>query len=61
LLSAFGASAIPAGLLVICIMMGKNVAKNPGTGLTAGILLMWAGFVTLAVLASVILHKLMKH
>ena len=61
LLSAFGASAIPAGLLVICIMMGKNVAKNPGTGLTAGILLMWAGFVTLAVLASVILYKLMKH
>lgn len=61
LLSAFGASAIPAGLLVICIMMGKNVATNPGAGLTAGILLIWAGFVTLAVLASVILHKLMKH
>jgi len=61
LLSAFGASAIPAGLLVICIMMGKNVATNPSAGLTAGIGLMWAGFAALAVLASVTLYKLLKH
>jgi lipopolysaccharide export LptBFGC system permease protein LptF len=61
LLSAFGASAVPAGLLVVCIMMGKNVATNPGAGLTAGILLMWAGFSVLVLLASVILHRLLKN
>jgi lipopolysaccharide export LptBFGC system permease protein LptF len=61
LLSAFGASAIPAGLLVICIMMGKNVAKNPGLGLTLGVLLMWAGFAVMVVLAAVIVHKLLKN
>jgi len=61
LLSAFGASAVPAGFLVICIMMGKNVAKNPGVGLTTGVLLMWAGFAVMVVLATAIIHKLLKN
>ncbi len=61
LLSAFGASAVPAGLLVICLMMGKNVANNSGVGLTAGIGLMWGGFAVTVLLASVILHKLLKN
>lgn len=61
LLSAFGVSAIPAGLLVICLMMGKNVATNPGAGLTAGLVLMWSGFAVMVVLASVIVHRLLKN
>lgn len=61
LLSAFGVSAMPAGLLVVFIMMGKNVAKNSGVGLTAGLLLMWAGFALMILLAAVILHKLLKN
>ena len=61
LLSAFGVSAIPAALLVVCIVMGKNVATNPGAGLAAGIILMWSGFVVLVVLASVIVHRLLRN
>ncbi|MBN1796250.1 MAG: LptF/LptG family permease [Sedimentisphaerales bacterium] len=61
LLSAFGASAIPAGLLVVCIMMGKNFAKNPGGGLTAGVLMMWGGFAVLVCLAAGLLYKLLKN
>lgn len=61
LLSAFGASAVPAGLLVICLMMGKNVATNSGVGLSAGIEMMWGGFAVIILLASVILHKLLKN
>jgi hypothetical protein len=61
LLSAFGASAVPAGLLVMCLMMGKNVANNSGVGLSAGIGIMWGGFVLTALLALVILHKLLKN
>ncbi len=61
LLSAFGASAVPAGLLVICLMMGKNVANNSGVGLSAGVGLMWGGFAVIVLLASVILHKLLKN
>lgn len=61
LLSAFGASAVPAGLLVICLMMGKNVANNPGVGLTVGILLMWAGFAAMVSLSVFIVHKLLRN
>jgi lipopolysaccharide export system permease protein len=61
LLSAFGASAVPAGLLVVCLMMGKNVANNSGVGLSAGLGLMWGGFAVIVLLASVILHKLLKN
>jgi hypothetical protein len=61
LLSAFGASVVPAGLLVLCLMMGKNVANNSGVGLSAGVGLMWGGFGVTGLLASVILHKLLKH
>jgi lipopolysaccharide export system permease protein len=61
LLSAFGASAVPACLLVICLMMGKNVANNSGVGLWAGVEIMWGGFVVIVLLASVILRKLLKN
>jgi len=61
LLSAFGASSVPAAILIICIIAGRNVTKNPGTGLNQGIGLMWSGLVFLLALVSVIYQKLLKH
>ncbi|MHC4641009.1 MAG: LptF/LptG family permease [Planctomycetota bacterium] len=61
LLSAFGASSIPAAVLIVCIMMGKNITKNPGAQAGSGILFMWGGLVFLSVLAVGIYHKLLKN
>jgi lipopolysaccharide export LptBFGC system permease protein LptF len=61
LLSAFGASSIPAALLVVCIMMGKNVAKNPGSKALPGIVLMWVGLIVLSLSAVGIYRKLLKN
>jgi lipopolysaccharide export system permease protein len=61
LLSAFGASSVPAAVLIVCIMMGKNITKNPYTQVSSGIVLMWASLVLLSVLAVVIYRKLLKN
>ncbi|MHC4462423.1 MAG: LptF/LptG family permease [Planctomycetota bacterium] len=61
LLSAFGASSVPAGVLIVCIMMGKNITKNTGAQAGSGIVLMWIGLVFLSLLAIVIYHKLLKN
>jgi lipopolysaccharide export LptBFGC system permease protein LptF len=61
LLSAFGASSVPAAVLIVCIMMGKNITKNPGTQVSSGIVLMWAAIVLLSVLAVMIYRKLLKN
>ncbi|MDD5458575.1 MAG: LptF/LptG family permease [Phycisphaerae bacterium] len=61
LLTAFGVSAIPAALLIVCIMMGKNITKNPGSGVDLGLLLMWSGLAILTVLALGIYHKLVRN
>lgn len=57
LLTAFGASAIPAAMLIVCIMMGKNIANQ---FLTLGILLMWASLLALTLLTAAIYRKLLK-
>ncbi|MHC4110542.1 MAG: LptF/LptG family permease [Planctomycetota bacterium] len=61
LLSAFGASSIPAAVLVVCIMMGKNITKNPDAQAGSGIVLMWGGLVFLSLLAIVMYRKLLKN
>lgn len=61
LLSAFGASSIPAAVLIVCIMTGKNITKNPGSTAGSGIVLMWGGLVFLSVLALGIYRKLLKN
>ncbi len=61
LLSAFGASSVPAAVLIVCIMMGKNVTKNLGAQAGSGIILMWAGLAFLSLLAMVIYRKLLKN
>ena len=61
LLSAFGASSIPAAVLIVCIMTGKNITKNPGSTAGSGIVLMWGGLVFLSLLAVGIYRKLLKN
>ena len=61
LLSAFGVSSVPAAVLIVCIMMGKNITKNPGAQAGSGIVLMWGGLVLLSLLAVGIYHRLLKN
>jgi lipopolysaccharide export LptBFGC system permease protein LptF len=62
LLTAFAASVAPALALVVCIMMGKNIAKNPSAVIAPfGIILMWAGLVVLSVLTLVLYRRLLRH
>ena len=61
LLSAFGASSVPAAMLIICIMMGKNVATNVGAHAGSGILLMWIGLAALTALMMVIYRRLLAN
>jgi hypothetical protein len=61
LLSAFGASSVPAAVLIVCIMMGKNITKNPYTQVSSGIVLMWAALVLLSAFAVMMYRKLLKN
>ena len=61
LLSAFGTSSVPAAVLVVAIMMGRNVTKNLGAQAVSGIVLMWAGLLFLSLLAVVIYRRLLKN
>lgn len=60
-LAAFGASAIPAGVLIVCIMMGRGVAKNAGAHAGSGVMWMWAGLIALSLLVVAIYRKLLKN
>jgi len=61
LLSAFGASCVPATVLIVCIMSGKQLTENLGAQNVSGIALMWAGLTFLSLLAVVIYGWLLKH
>jgi lipopolysaccharide export LptBFGC system permease protein LptF len=63
LLTAFGASSIPAAGLLVFIMMGKNMARNQFSqaGADMGIGLMWIGLVLLTVFAFVLYRKLFRN
>jgi lipopolysaccharide export LptBFGC system permease protein LptF len=61
LLSAFGVSSIPAAVLIVCIMSGKNIIENLASRPNAGMLLIWAGPLVLILLAGVIYRTLLKH
>lgn len=61
LLSAFGASCIPAAVLIVCMMSGKNLIKSHGSEAFTGVALMWSGLVFLILLVVVIYHRLLKN
>ena len=61
LLSAFGASCVPAAVLAVCIMSGKQLTQNLGAQTISGIGLMWGGLGVLSLLAAGIYGWLFKH
>jgi lipopolysaccharide export LptBFGC system permease protein LptF len=61
LLSAFGASSVPAAILIVCIMTGKNITKNLGAQAGSGILLMWAGLGLLTLLSLWLYRRLLRN
>jgi lipopolysaccharide export LptBFGC system permease protein LptF len=60
LLSAFGASCIPAAVLVVCIMSGKQLTENPDAQTVSGIALMWGGLAGLWLLVAAIYGWLLR-
>lgn len=60
LLSAFGASAIPGGVLIVFILAGRQITKNPSTSATAGVMVMWTGFVVLGILTLILYRRLLR-
>ena len=61
ILTAFGVSAVPATILIICIMTGKNITKNPGAQADSGIMVIWLGLAILILLAAVVYRKLLRN
>lgn len=60
LLSSFGASAIPAGILIIFIVAGKQITKNPATTATLGVVMMWSGLILLTLLTIFLYRRLLR-
>ena len=61
LLSAFGASCLPAALLIVAIISGKHITENVGSQAVSGILIMWAGLALLVLLAALLYGVLRRH
>lgn len=61
LLSAFGASCVPAAVLIVCLMSGKQITENLSSQSISGVSLMWGGLAFLFLLAIVIYGRLLKH
>jgi lipopolysaccharide export system permease protein len=61
LLSAFAASCIPAAVLIVCIMCGRNITGNLGSQGVSGILLMWSGLGFLMLLSLIIYYRLLRN
>jgi lipopolysaccharide export LptBFGC system permease protein LptF len=61
LLSAFGASCVPAAVLIVCLMSGKQITENLGSQNVSGVSLMWGGLAFLSLLVIVIYGWLLKN
>jgi lipopolysaccharide export LptBFGC system permease protein LptF len=62
LLTAFGASCIPAAVLIVCIMSGKQLTENLGAAETvSGVTIMWAGLGFMSLLVAIIYGRLLRH
>lgn len=63
LLTAFGVSAVPAAVLLVFIMMGKNITQNQASavGANMGVIFMWSGLGLLTVVAFILYCRLFKN
>ncbi len=61
LLSAFGASCVPAAILIVCIMSGKQLTQNLGAQTISGITVMWSGCCALFLIALGLYYYLVKN
>lgn len=59
-LSAFGASAVPGGVLVTFILSGKALTNNPASPAATGIAVMWTGLAVLIVMTLIVYRKLLR-
>lgn len=59
-LSAFGASCVPAAVLAVTILSGKNIMKNTMSEGISGIGVMWSGLIALTILAAFIYRRLAR-
>lgn len=59
-LSAFGASCVPAAVLVVTILSGKNIMKNAMSEGVSGRTVMWSGLAALMILAAFIYRRLAR-
>jgi lipopolysaccharide export LptBFGC system permease protein LptF len=60
ILSAFGASMIPAAVLMVFILSGKQLTRNSAVPTEAGIAVMWGGLALLMVLAWLLYRKISR-
>ncbi len=60
LLSAFGASCLPAAVLIVAIISGKNITENAGAGGPSGVFIMWGGLALLVVLTALLYRRLRR-
>jgi lipopolysaccharide export LptBFGC system permease protein LptF len=49
LISAFALSVVPAAIVIVLMLMGKQLARNPGVPVIYGLVSIWAGIVALMV------------
>jgi hypothetical protein len=61
MLSAFGVSCVPAAVLIVCIMSGKQLTENLASRDISGVALMWGGLAFLSLLAVAIYGWLLKN
>jgi lipopolysaccharide export LptBFGC system permease protein LptF len=61
LLSAFGVSCIPAAVLIVCIMSGKQLTENLDTKTVSGVAIMWGGLLLLCLFALGIYRRLLRN
>ncbi len=61
LLSAFGASCLPAAVLIVTIISGKHVTENITAQGVSGIAVMWGGLAFLVALALLLYFKLSRN
>ncbi len=61
LLSAFGAGCVPAAVLIVCIMSGKQLTENLNAQTVSGVAIMWAGLGFLCLFALGIYRHLLRN